>query len=78
MTHPINNTPLVALNDLARSYWNDHVSYLGNDDEMAEWVAADRNDVLDVKALIVAGLHKELKEKSIALTPILVKVSSWQ
>jgi len=54
---------LVALNKLAKSFWNDHVSYLGNDDEMAEWAAQDRNDVLDVKSFLIAGDTKAMAAK---------------
>jgi len=63
MTRPINNTPLVAMNKLAKSFWNDHVSYLGVDNDMAEYAAQDRNDVLDVKALYISGQYEEMTDK---------------
>ena len=63
MNRPINNTPMIAMNDLARSYWNEHVRELGVDNEMSEMYAADRNDVMDVKALYIAGLYEEMKTK---------------
>ncbi len=63
MTRPINKTPMVAMNKLAKSFWNDHVHYLGNDDEMAEYAAQDRNDVLDVKALYLSNQYMEMADK---------------
>lgn len=63
MTRPINNTPLVAINKLAKSFWNDHVSYLGVDNDMAECAAQDRNDILDVKALYISGQYEEMTDK---------------
>src|SRR6056300_43390 len=63
MSRPINTTPMVAMNDLAKVYWTGHVRELGVDHEMAEMYASDRNDVNDVKALYIAGLYEEMKIK---------------
>jgi hypothetical protein len=54
---------LENLNKLERSLWNSYVEFVGRDDDMAEMYAADRNDVLDVKAFYFAGLLNELKVK---------------
>jgi len=55
--------PLVALNSLAKSFWNEYVSNIGIDEEAAEYAAMDRNDILDVKALLIAGDTKAMAAK---------------
>jgi len=52
---------LENLYKLEKSLWNEMVSYEGVDKEMAEFTAADRNDVITAKDLYKAGEYEMLK-----------------
>ena len=52
---------LENLYKLEKTLWNEMVSYEGVDKEMAEFTAADRNDVITAKDLYKAGEYEMLK-----------------
>jgi hypothetical protein len=46
---------LMNLHKLEKSLWNEIVEYEGNDKEMADFVAQDRNDVIEARSLYFNG-----------------------
>ena len=63
MTKPINKTNLWNVNRLIDSYMQYSNKEFGNDHEMSEMYAADRNDFIDVRDMYRAGWYEAMAIK---------------